>query len=137
MRRVAYNRQERDPDTDAFVGIFPDAFALRSVDKGSLSVTWLEYFGGNYSSNVSASIAVIGRCMKGSQKNAVFAIGNIGEIRKAGRARGYSVRVIYDPSACNFAHSAIRQIAPEDLEMLDELASDIFRDIRSVAGKKL
>jgi len=133
VRLVDYKRQERDPHTDAFRGIFPAAFELRDIDKGALSVTWVEYFK-SQDDPVRAAIEAICSAMKKSQEDSVFAIGQVAAIKSASETSGHSVRVIYAPTGNNKAHSSIRQFSNEDLELLDHWASEIFSDIRNRDG---
>lgn len=136
MRRAGYNQQWRDPNTDKFVRLLPEAFKLRPIDKGALSVTWLEYFGLDYDANVIASITKISKCMPSSQKDAVFAVAQVCAIKAAAKARGSSVRVVYHPSDCNPAHAVILQLNDSDVALLDELAKNVFaHDIRWRNGK--
>ena len=135
MRYVAYKSQQRDPDSDEFMGITSAAMQLSSQDKGGLSVTWIEHFGlFNFQSKRLAAVAF--RNSLDSKKlggNAVFATAQVEKIVEAGISSGKSIRVVHDPVPNNGGHAEVRHFTKDDITLLDYLAIAIFDDIDKVS----
>jgi hypothetical protein len=127
MRYVPWSRLLRD-EADNVIGFLSQAFALRQ-DEESLSVNWLEYFGGDRKSNIRDSALEFRRNYKVGKKSA-FGIANVKKIKDTCIATaGVKVRVVYEPSRKNPAHSGIRRLPVDDLTLLDALAADAFVEL--------
>jgi hypothetical protein len=127
MRFVPWNRLLRD-DVDNVIGFLPQAFALRPGEE-SLSVNWLEYFGGDRITNIRDSVLKFRGTYKVGKKSA-FGIANVKKIGDTCSATaGVKVRVVYEPSRKNPAHSGIRRLPRDDLTLLDALAVDAFSEL--------
>ena len=63
-----------------------------------------------------------------------FAIGNVGRVKEACRARGLVVRIVHDPKDGEPAHSEIRRLPADDLILLTALAEEAFTRVVLNAG---
>ena len=107
--------------------IFPHAFEMRE-DEESLSITWLEHFGGTLGIQLPlAADAVRTTTQSGTLKDkSGFAIGLVSHIKEAGSKHGAKLRVIEDPINGNSGHSEVRRY-PRSADLLySELAGDTF-----------
>jgi len=127
MRHVPWSRLIKD-EADNVVGFYSQAFALRPNEE-SLSVNWLEYFGSDRKTNIRDSVLDFRRTFKVGKKSA-FGIASVNKIKDTCSATaGLKVRVVYEPSKKNPAHSSIRHLPREDLTLLDALAADAFSEL--------
>jgi len=126
MRFVPWTKLRRD-ENDNVIGFLPQAFELRP-DEDSLSVNWLEYFGGNRDENVRASITLF-RDTRNVGKKSAFGVGQVGKIKQVCNANGAAVRISYDPESDNLSHSVIRRLPRDDQGLLDALASEAFSEL--------
>lgn len=139
MRYVQYNRQERDADTDAYLGVAPGAFMRGAKDQGGMSVTWVEHFGA-YGAPAKRDAAIAFRNSQPSKKigsKALFATANVQSVLDAGATFSKALRVVHDPVPENTGHTEVRHFDDDDLELLDMLASQVFTDIDLVADLAL
>lgn len=134
MRYIAPGRQMRDFETDALVGVFPQAFELRECDHGGLSVTWVEYFGAKSAACCAQASAQISKSFKKGKEPPVFAVANVGAIKAAGREDGCSIRVSHEPTSNNPAHAAIRRYSNDNKYLLSLLAKEVFVELLDAAG---
>lgn len=139
MRYVPKARQHRDPDTDEFLGLIPQAMELRDDDKGGLSVTWIEHFGAyGFAAKRDAAIAHRETLRtKHIGGEAVFATAQVQAIVDAGLRYSKSIRVVHDPVPGNSGHAEIRHFTDDDLRLLDLLATETFAEIDKVVDLKL
>lgn len=127
MRYVPWSRLLRD-EADNVIGFLSQAFALKP-DEESLSVNWLEYFGGDRKTNIQDSVLEFRRTYTVGRKSA-FGIANVKKIKDTCSATaGVKVRVVYEPSRKNPAHSGIRRLPRDDVALLDALAADVFSEL--------
>jgi len=63
----------------------------------------------------------------GSQS--AFAIGQVGTVKEVSLARGFKVRVIYEPEDNNASHAGIRRLPPNDMSLMDALAVEAFTEM--------
>ena len=134
MRFVPKNRQWRDPETDAYLGLSGAGFALRADDRGSLSVTWIEFFGDAAPDNIRAGAKAF-RATLDSKKlpaEGVFACAIAGHIVEAAASHQKSVRVVHAPVPGNEGHAEVRHFTDEDLGLLDLLAAETFTEVHFV-----
>lgn len=128
MRYVPWSRLLRDED-DNVVGFLAQAFALRP-DEESLSVNWLEYFGGDRKTNIRDSVLEFRRTLTKVGRKSAFGIASVKKIKDTCSATaGVKVRVVYEPGKNNPAHSGIRHLPRDDLNLLDALAAEAFSEL--------
>jgi hypothetical protein len=126
MRYAAWGRLRRDAD-DNVLGCLPQAFQRRETED-ALSVNWLEYFPGDRSIQITASVKAFRQTIDVGSKSA-FGIANVAKIKALCRDHGSPVRVIYEPTDANPAHSGVRRLPRDDLRLLEALAVDAFVDL--------
>ena len=126
MRYVPWSRLITD-ETGNILGIFPHAFQLRGGET-YLSVNWIEYFEGDSERRKCASVLAFRRTLQVGPKSA-FGIGNVGEVKKVCSDSGAKARIIHRKRKDNEAHSAIYGIPPDDLNLLQSLAQDVFIEV--------
>jgi hypothetical protein len=139
MRFVPKGRQHRDPDTDEFIGLIPQAMQLRENDKGGLSVTWVEHFGA-YGLAAKREAAIAYRETLRTRhigREAVFASAQVQAIVDAGLRYSKGLVIVHDPVPGNPGHAEIRRFTDDDLTLLDLLATEIFTEIDKVADLNL
>ena len=123
-RYVPYGRLRTDADGNV-LGILLTAFQLRSDETDGLSVTWLEFFGTNY----TVCMTEVDRRMRARMnvaRKAEYAIAVVQAIYDAARERGHKVRVIHDPEEGNEAHVSILRYPAADEMFLQALADSVF-----------
>jgi hypothetical protein len=126
MRYVPWGKLRRDED-DNVLGFLGEAFKLKP-DEDSLSVNWLEYFEGEREAKIQASVKTFRSTLKVGTKSA-FGVGNVAKIKEVCRARGATVRIVYEPIDENQSHSGIRRLPRDDTMLLDSLAADAFVEL--------
>lgn len=131
MRFVPKNKQQRDPDTDAYQGLSAAAFALRAEDAGGLSVTWVEYFGGQSPANLRAGAAAYRESLDSKKlgPTGLFAIAEVRDISSKAANYRKSVRVVHSPVPGNDGHAEVRHFTDDDMQLLDSLARDVFTQV--------
>ncbi|MDR7153281.1 hypothetical protein J2W40_000075 [Sphingobium xenophagum] len=127
MRFAPQSRQIIGPDGERG-GPSPAAFELREADKGGLSVTWVEYFGGFDRASRSAAAAAHRETLREKRlpASAIFAWAKVAEIKAAGKVYRKAIRVVHDPVPGNVGHAEIRHFTDDDLDLLEYMASDVF-----------
>ncbi len=133
MRFVPYAAQERESETDVFLGITPAALKLSAQDEGGISVTWIEYFGlYSLGSKTSAATAIRNAFpSKKIGKKSVFACAEVGMVVAIGNNFHKKLRVVHDPVTNNSGHAEIRHFTDGDISLLEYLSSAAFVDISS------
>ena len=127
MRYVSWNRLRKD-ENDNVIGVLPQAFEHRP-DEDALSVTWIDYFGGDRPKNIIASVHQL-RSVMCVGESAAFAIGKVGKIKSVCTASGANaVRIVYSPSKANQAHSQIKRVPREDTTLREALAAEAFTEL--------
>jgi len=58
-----------------------------------------------------------------------FAVGKVGHVHSACRARHHKIRIVYEPEDDNMAHCAVRRMPSEDAELLENLASEAWSEL--------
>jgi hypothetical protein len=126
MRYVPWKKLLTDKD-DNVLGFLGEAFKLKP-NEPSLSVNWIEWFGGDREANIRAAVKMFRSKLKVGSKSA-FGIGNVAKIKDVCRANGASVRIVHEPKDDNKSHSGIRRLPPDDFTLLDALAADAFVEL--------
>lgn len=133
LRFVPPSRLHRDED-DNVIGVLPQAFELRlHQDEKYLSVNWLEYFKGDFDSNIEATVSSFRESRKAINarmpKRSAFCIGNVGKVLDTCIACKFpKVRIVYEKqnSTHNKSHSKIIRLPENDADLLDLFANDVF-----------
>jgi len=95
----------------------------------SLSVNWIEYFGEDKSSSAIKSVQSFRESIKVGP-NSAFGVAKVAKIKECGRSvAGIKIRIAYEPSSNNPAHSSVRRLPRDDSALLDALATDAFSEI--------
>jgi hypothetical protein len=129
VRHITNALIDWDDQTGAICGIFPQAFELKEKDDGYLSACWREFFGGAKLSQLAGIAAFLGKTRKVTGKQA-FACGRVGDVREACLEHGQKIRVTHEPDPEeNLAYAAIRRYQSDNMELLDLLATEAWRDI--------
>jgi hypothetical protein len=126
MRHASWTRLRKDEE-DNILGFLPDAFR-RNENHLSLSVNWLEYFGGNRRSQIEACVKMFRNTITVRPKSA-FGIGNVGKIKEVCRSNGANVRIVHEPEENNPSHAGIRRLPSDDFTLLEALAADAFVEL--------
>lgn len=126
MRFVPWNRLRKDED-DNVLGFLPQAFQLRDGED-ALSVNWLEHFDGDRQQQVNKSVHAFRNSVQVGKKSA-FGIARVKTVKDTCRASDVSVRIVFAPSHSNSAHSLIKHLPRDDLQLLDDLAADAFTEL--------
>ena len=128
MRHVPYKKLLKDEDGNP-IGFLAQAFEMRPGEPG-LSVNWLEYFKKNdHKGNAKESIHKFRRVLNINNNNA-FAVAKVNDILETCHScKAEKVKVVYKPSNKNKSHSAIIRLPYNDLEVMEGLATDAFKDI--------
>lgn len=132
------SRQKQVVDENGTVlGVTWEAFALRDVDKGYLSVALFETVSGDADTRL---IHIRGQWdqsgFRYNPRKAVMAVCNTGIIREYGLKRACKIRVLHEPSRQNDAYSAIRRLPQDngDIDLLESLASEAAVSIHPIAS---
>jgi hypothetical protein len=134
MRCVPYPRQEREFGTDRLLGVFPEAYELRTIDKGALSLVHIEFYGLFDLNSVCSAIGSLPHHLTKGPDPALFAIGIVSDVKAAGSKRGNTLRVVFEPSKKIPAHTALRKLPADDFALLEDLATNVFSDLRDFNG---
>ena len=126
-RYVPFGKLRKD-ENDTPVGINHNAFLLRPAETG-LSVTWLEYFAGDRSTQVRSAVLAIRASNVRPTPKSGFAIGNVDAIGDACRQRRHKIRIIHWPEDDNKAHAEIRQLPRDDTILLEQLAAGAWSEL--------
>lgn len=127
VRHVPWGRLLRDED-DNVVGVLGEAFAPRPADNSALSVNWLEFYDGDWKTRLDTTVNAFraNRKLDGKKVGlqSAFAIGNVAKIKSICGVSSRGVRIVFAPSRNNPSHSVIRNIPPDDMTLLDTLATE-------------
>jgi hypothetical protein len=122
VRYVPFGKLRKDED-DNPIGILGAAFELRDGEP-YLSTTWLEYFAGSRSDQITAAIQAVRASRLSVSAKSGFAIGRIGAIATACAEHRHGIRIIHEPEDDNHAHAAVRRMPRNDDELLELLAAE-------------
>jgi hypothetical protein len=128
VRHVSHARQDRDPDTDALRGVLYAAFEHRPGEP-YLSVSWLEYYQGTRVQQVTAVAGGMSADGLDIRPKSCLALSNVGEFKRICRGSGSTVRIIHEETANNPAHTAVRRLPRDNVDLLELLAKDAVCDL--------
>jgi hypothetical protein len=123
VRYVGYGKMRRDED-DNFIGPNPAAFELRPHEH-DLSVTWCEYFQAVEDVQLRCAIEII-RCSRDVGSMACFCVADAQEVLAAVSDAGRIGRAVYRPVVGNQAHAGVCGLVPEEAQLLERLASEVW-----------
>jgi hypothetical protein len=114
--------------TQRIIGVHPSAFALRDVEK-NLSVDWMEHYEG---SKLEKLRRIVNHAELELKPRDAYGVLQVGGVSDACAERGARVRIIYDPTVGNPAHSSIHQYPRDNTELFAVLAEMASSDVTSV-----
>ena len=126
MRYVPPARLRRDEDGNV-LGILPVAFAHRN-DEDFLSVNWLEHFKKDKASNLRDCVDAQRATLKVG-KNCVYAVAVVDKVKLVCIKKQKPVRIVYQPTKGNMAHSALHVQHNEDLIVRSVLALEFEKEM--------
>jgi len=121
VRYVPWTLVRKD-DEDNVTGILPQAFALRSNEKG-LSVSWLEHANEVPQYPYRNTIRNLANSLKIKKKDRI-AVCSVGEVKETAANLGHPIRIVHCQSRNNPSHSEIRRLPRDELELLEIIASE-------------
>lgn len=135
-RHVPYKKQLKDNNGEP-IGVLPQAFEMREIDKKRLSVNWLEYFKSNHTENIIKMVKAFrkSRIALGYKAglNSIFVIGNIGKLIDVCTSYKHSkVRVVHNPdkeSEHNKSHASIHRLPENDGTIMQAMANEVFTEM--------
>jgi hypothetical protein len=135
LRHIPWGKLEKDEDNSLvdengkIYGVSPQAYELREIDKGKLSVNWVEYFKQfDFEANLDQVIkeVCVNRKIKPTTLCA-FAIANVDRIIKESTSMGFSkVKIVHSPEENNYSHSSIIRLPDNDENLLIKLSKEVF-----------
>ena len=117
---------------DGKVVIIPQAFQLTEKDEGYLSAGWLEHCEGTSAVRLRSVLT----CLKATLKikgTEGLSTGNVGRIKSCCGKYGKKVRLMHEPYDANPSYVAVRQYQDDNLEMLMQLATADWADLKIVS----
>lgn len=130
VRHVPFKKLHTDADGN-IIGFLFEAFQLREIDEGDLSVNWVEYFEeGSHVERVEKTIHEIRKVKPVGSKSA-FGVSSVLAIKQTCRNTPKSIKIVYWPTTTkdgvpNVTHALIRHLPEDDIELLDALATTAF-----------
>ena len=141
VSRYAHPKKVIRDENEKPVALTPQAFEMR-VQRGeeNLSVNWLEYFGGDHSSNIRDTIQRFRKHWGGPLSElSAFGIGNVGRLEDTCSEHQYTkVKVLYDEKKSakkNPSHATIIRLPINEMVVMEALASSVFSEI--IANKDI
>jgi hypothetical protein len=128
IRYVPWSRLRRNGN-DEVIGVLGEAFRLREVDKGKLSVTWIEYFDQNGDELLIQAVRAIRASRLVVQPKSGFAKGNISKIEAACSKHNTKIKVVHSPGPDNCAHASVIGLPEDNSELFELLASEAWADL--------
>jgi hypothetical protein len=109
--------------------VFPAAFELRE-DEDSLSVTWLQHFGGDRAQHLPQAADAFRKATDSGrlQAQSAFAIAAVGLIKEVASEYELKLRILEDPIERNTGHSEIRRYPREMGPFQAVLAAETFSE---------
>jgi hypothetical protein len=129
VRNASWSKLRKD-ENDNVIGVLGEAFRMRKVDT-YLSTTWLEYFPGMRSDQITAAVQAMRASNLTIPAKSGFAIGNVGKIADTAAAseNAYKLRILHEPAEDKKAHAAVRRFPRDDIELFELLAFDAWSEV--------
>ena len=122
-RLIQFDNDTKDP-----VGIFPQAFQLRPLER-DLSVSWMEYFEGNRKAQMKA---VVEHSELELRPRDGFGVLGVAAMDAICQKHGAKVRIIHEKTGKNPAHAGVHLYPRDNVAMEAELANAAARDLSLV-----
>lgn len=126
----------RDPESGVIIGLFPDAFELRTrVEETYLSTHWMEYFDTNDGSKqFKRALAALRAKHKNVRPTGVSARMNVGAVIATGLQRSLTIRVRdrSSPNAPGYSGIYGQPLDNGDRQFLTMLAENCCAELREV-----
>jgi len=116
-------------ENEIVIGLARDAFKLRD-DETTLSVTWIEYFQGDFSEQKVGAVKAFRPTFTSSAKPpypGAFGVGLVGDTKLAADSYGHKIRILHEPDN-NPGHSAVHRIPRDHDDLFEKLATEVFAD---------
>jgi hypothetical protein len=127
VRHVPLSKTRRDAEGNV-LGILPVAIERREGEE-YLSVNHLEHFTGTRKQQMAEVKAAIAAAKESKTigTKGLFATANVGVLKSAVQTKSMrKIRIAYAPTNHNPSHSAIHNIPEDDIELMDQLADEVF-----------
>jgi hypothetical protein len=115
-------------ETRTIIGVHPPAFFLRETER-NLSVDWMECYPGGKSAQL---IEVVRHAELQLKKNDAYGVLQVGIFSDVCAKKNVKVRIIYEPTPNNPAHSEVHQYPRDNLELATALAILASDDVTRV-----
>lgn len=114
------------------IALSPLAFEMREIDKGKLSVNWLEYFKKTHQENIESAVKDFRNTrMRALSNSCAFGIGNVGELKRVcADHNANKVRVFHNgkKGRKNESHATIIRLPENDDTIMQQLAAEVFKN---------
>ncbi|MBS0234532.1 MAG: hypothetical protein JSR99_13720 [Proteobacteria bacterium] len=128
-------RVDRDPETLAIRGVFPQAFALRpEISEEYLSLRHFEYFGADIDQQYKSVVAAFESAIKNVRPTSAVARVKCGDWLRVGDERGHKLRMRDGSSLRKPAYVELHGMPRDnsDLEFLAIIAAELCLEVRGV-----
>lgn len=122
VRKVSKTRWVKDQKTGQPKPL-PQAFELR-VNEEYLSASWLEHAGGTKDECLKKTVNTLRNVTNiPLGEPCAYALGTVADIKATCLDFGKAIRIVHEAKSNNPAYAAVRQIGPNNLELMERLAS--------------
>jgi len=125
VRYVPWSKLRKNEEETVVFGPLGAAFALREGEE-YLSVTWCEYHDGSEDESLRCAVEKIRSSDLRVGGKARFAVASAAAVKRIAEGAGKRVRIIHEAEADNAAHTAVRNWASLDDELLELIAEDVW-----------
>ncbi|MER9053033.1 hypothetical protein [Mesorhizobium sp. M0910] len=128
VRKVSKSRLTVDLLTGETVPL-PQAFELRPNEE-YLSASWLEFHGNDRAASVVATVHTLRKCVNIKPNDKCgFALGVVENIKATCASFKKTIRIVHEKKSNNPAYAAVRQIGPNNLDLMEALAKGAWRSV--------
>lgn len=125
VRKVSKTRWVTDKKTGEPRPL-PQAFELRPNEE-YLSASWLEHAGKTPDECLETTVKTLRKATTiAAGDKCAFALGIVGDIKSTCLGHGKTIRVVHEAKFNNPSYAAVRQIGPNQLELMEKLASSAW-----------
>ena len=125
----------REPETDAIIGVFPQAFALRQEkNELYLSAHWMEFFAVDVDVQFQGVVAALRKKMEVVRPKAAIAKLNTGCVVRCGAMRGLAIEIRDRSNSHNPGYAGIYGMPLDNSDdlFLAQLADECCIEVRGV-----
>ncbi len=126
---------DRDPETDAVRGVFPQAFHLRTKqDEEYLSLRRFEHFGAAAPEQWKGVVKAFGGAIKNVRPTSAVARLNCGSVLAAGASRVHTLRMRDRSTNANPGYAGLEGLPRDnsDADLLALMATELCLDVKEV-----